>query len=78
MGHLGLGRFEAGLQVAEGIAEERIQVHRDEVAALGADPRVGQQAVDEPLHALRSVTRARNILRSLGIDLVREAELGAV
>jgi hypothetical protein len=42
VGHLGLGRFEAGLQVAEGIADERVQVRRDEVAALGADPREGQ------------------------------------
>ena len=69
VGHRGARLLDAGAQVEERAAQRRLERHRLELLALGADARVGEQVLDQLLHARRAVDDVGHELARVLVEL---------
>src|SRR3954447_1194958 len=69
----GPGLLDRRAQIGDGALERRLEGHGLELLALGADPRVGEQVLDQLLHARRAVDHVVHEFAPVAVELVAVA-----
>ncbi len=68
MGHQRPAFFDGAAQIDERALQGLFTGGIEQVSSLGPHPRVGQQVLDQPLHAAGAVHRERNKLIRIGVQ----------